>query len=126
MRALRRWWELALATLALLGPQARLAAAEGPATPPGRPAVAAPAARPAHQRSPLPESDNAIFLHALERCERDPARALDVRAARLFERLGPKVLREVLIVTVPDPVDSSFGEGFDATVSAIGAALAAV
>ncbi len=124
MRALPRWWELLLAPLALLWPQAHLAAAD---TPPAPAAAPAPAAKPAaHHRPPLPQSDNAIFLHALERCERDPARALDVRAARLFERLGPKVLRQVLIVTVPDPVDSSFGEGFDATVSAVGAALAAV
>ena len=49
-----------------------------------------------------------------------------MRAGRLFERIGPTVLRKVLIVTVPDPVDSSFGEEFDATLSAVGAALAAV
>lgn len=128
MSALPRWWELLLAPLALLWPQAQLAAAEGQPAPaaPAPAVVAAPAVKPAHHRSPLEQSDNAIFLHALERCERDPARALDVRAERLFERLGPKVLRRVLIVTVPDPVDSSFGEGFDATVSAVGAALAAV
>ena len=127
MRARPRWWELVLAPVALVYLQSALAAAEAPppapqpATPP-----AASAPRPAHHRQPPPASDNATFLHALERCERDPARSLDVRAARLFERIGPKVLRAVLIVTVPDPVDSSFGEGFDATVSAVGAAMAAV
>ncbi len=129
MRARPWWWEVVLALLALLWPQARLAAADAPAPPPQ---LAAPAPepappRPAHRHAaPAPSSDNATFLHALERCERDPARALDVRASRLFERLGPKVLRQVLIVTVPDPVDSSFGEGFDATVSAVGAAMAAI
>jgi len=131
MRAVPRWWELVLAALALMWPQAQLRAAAGaePSVPaqPAPPAASAPAPSPPHRHSkPPPQSDNAIFLHALERCERDPARALDVRAARLFERLGPKVLRQVLIVTVPDPVDSSFGEGFDATVAAVGAALAAV
>ncbi len=116
MRARPRWWGLVLAPLALVSLQAPLQAAEGEAAP----------ATPARHRPPPPPSDNAIFLHALERCERDPARSLDVRAARLFERIGPKVLRQVLIVTVPDPVDSSFGEGFDATLSAVGAAMAAI
>ena len=78
-----------------------------------------------HRPAPSP-AEPTPFLHALERCDRDPTRALDVRAGRLFERIGPTVLRKVLIVTVPDPVDSSFGEEFDATLSAVGAALAAV
>ena len=90
------------------------------------PPLPPPPQKPGRHRPPPPPAEPTPFLHALERCERDPTRALDVRAARLFERIGPKVLRQVLIVTVPDPVDSSFGEGFDATVSAVGAALAAI
>jgi hypothetical protein len=70
--------------------------------------------------------DGSPYLHALEHCERDPSRALDMRTARLFERIGPLVLSKVLIVTVPDPVDSSFGEQFDTTLSAVGAAFAAM
>src|SRR6185369_13294962 len=126
MRALPRWWELVLAPLALVGLQAPLAAAEPqPSCPQPTSPAPAPPPKPGRHRAPAP-AEPTPFLHALERCDRDPTRALDVRAGRLFERIGPTVLRKVLIVTVPDPVDSSFGEGFDATLSAVGAALAAI
>jgi hypothetical protein len=134
MRARYRWWELLLAPLALVGLQAPLRAAEPqtscpqptlPAPGPAPMLTPPPPPKPGRHRPPASPAEPTPFLHALERCDRDPTRALDVRAGRLFERIGPTVLRKVLIVTVPDPVDSSFGEGFDATLSAVGAALAA-
>src|SRR5258707_6261233 len=87
MRARPGVWGLALALWALLWLPRQAGAAEH------RPA------RPATETNP----SSSPFLHALEHCERDPSRALDVPAARLFERIGPMVLRQVLIVTVPDP-----------------------
>jgi hypothetical protein len=84
------------------------------------------AARSTAARETAPGASTSPYLHALEHCETDASHALDVRTARLFERIGPRVLNQILIVTVPDPVDSSFGESFDAALSAIGAAFAAM
>ncbi len=77
---------------------------------------------PSHAHEPTP-GDEGRFLNALEACDRDGGGEIDGHLEKLLEALGPDVSARVLIATVPDPMETSFGAAFDAALSSLRAAL---
>ena len=90
------------------------------AVPPAR--RAARATIPARERHSTFD-DGAPYLNVLDNCNNDQHGAIDGHLEKLLEALGPKVSVRVLIATLPDPVDTSFGASFDASMSSLRAAF---